>query len=126
MTPALERVRQCRQWNPAHFVVLAQFLNRPRARQGCRPASFNFVFRSARLFAIVSRPLVAACASRLNGTGGSMRRTWLFGLFFLSGASALIYELIWQRLLHLVVGVSTFATSAVLAAFMGDWPWGHC
>ena len=46
-------------------------------------------------------------------------RRWLYGLFFLSGASSLIYELIWQRLLNLVFGVSTLAVSAVLAAFMG-------
>jgi spermidine synthase len=46
-------------------------------------------------------------------------RGWLYGLFFLSGVSALIYELIWQRLLNLVFGVSTLAVSAVLAAFMG-------
>jgi len=48
-----------------------------------------------------------------------MRQFWLYNLFFLSGVSALIYELIWQRLLHLVLGVSTLAVSAVLAAFMG-------
>src|ERR1700722_19428167 len=49
----------------------------------------------------------------------AMRRTALFGLFFLSGASALAYEILWQRHLHLVFGVSTSAVSAVLAAFMG-------
>ncbi len=43
----------------------------------------------------------------------------LYGLFFLSGGSALIYELIWQRCLNLVFGVSTLAVSGVLAAFMG-------
>src|SRR5689334_6696115 len=48
-----------------------------------------------------------------------MRRAWLYGLFFLSGASALMYELLWQRLLHLLFGVSTPAVGAVLAAFMG-------
>jgi spermidine synthase len=48
-----------------------------------------------------------------------MRRSWLYGLFFLSGMSALIYELIWQRQLHLIFGVSTLAISSVLAAFMG-------
>jgi spermidine synthase len=42
----------------------------------------------------------------------------LYGLFFLSGASALIYEVVWQRLLNLVFGVSTLAVSTVLAAFM--------
>src|SRR5262249_44401251 len=48
-----------------------------------------------------------------------MKRAWLYGLFFLSGTSALIYEILWQRLLHLVFGVSTLSVSAVLAAFMG-------
>ena len=48
-----------------------------------------------------------------------MRRFWLYVLFFLSGASALVYELVWQRLLNLVFGVSTLSVSAVLAAFMG-------
>jgi spermidine synthase len=48
-----------------------------------------------------------------------MRRAWLGGLFFLSGASALVYELVWQRQLNLVFGVSTLSVSATLAAFMG-------
>src|SRR5437763_8202935 len=48
-----------------------------------------------------------------------MRRGGLYTLFFLSGASALIYELVWQRLLNLLFGVSTLSVSAVLAAFMG-------
>jgi spermidine synthase len=48
-----------------------------------------------------------------------MRRTALYALFFLSGASALIYELVWQRHLNLLFGVSTLSVSAVLAAFMG-------
>ena len=48
-----------------------------------------------------------------------MRRVFLYGLFFLSGASALVYELVWQRLLNLVFGVSTLSVSSVLAAFMG-------
>jgi spermidine synthase len=46
------------------------------------------------------------------------RRGWLYGLFFFSGVSSLIYELVWQRLLNLVFGVSTLSASAVLAAFM--------
>jgi spermidine synthase len=47
-----------------------------------------------------------------------MRRRGLYGLFFFSGTSALIYEVVWQRLLNLVFGVSTLSVSAVLAAFM--------
>src|SRR5437588_9479798 len=48
-----------------------------------------------------------------------MRRSGIYALFFLSGVSTLIYELVWQRLLNLVFGVSTLSVSAVLAAFMG-------
>src|SRR5438309_10482144 len=47
-----------------------------------------------------------------------MPRRGLYGLFFLSGVSALIYEVVWQRLLNLVFGVSTLSVSAVLAAFL--------
>ena len=39
-------------------------------------------------------------------------------LFFVSGASALIYEVLWARHLALVFGATTQAASAVLAAFM--------
>jgi spermidine synthase len=39
-------------------------------------------------------------------------------MFFLSGFSALVNEILWQRYLHLTLGVTTAATSAVLAAFM--------
>src|SRR5712691_11946763 len=39
--------------------------------------------------------------------------------FVLSGATALIYEILWARMLGLVVGATTLAVSAVLAAFMG-------
>ena len=39
-------------------------------------------------------------------------------IFILSGASALIYEVIWMRQLTLVFGSTVFATSTVLTAFM--------
>ena len=39
-------------------------------------------------------------------------------LFFLSGVSALIYQVLWMRLLALVFGVTIHAASTVLAAFM--------
>src|SRR6266516_1747217 len=39
--------------------------------------------------------------------------------FVLSGATALIYEVLWARMLGLVFGATTLAVSAVLAAFMG-------
>src|SRR2546421_3489922 len=39
--------------------------------------------------------------------------------FFLSGASGLILELLWTRMLTLVFGSTTLAVSTVLTAFMG-------
>ena len=39
--------------------------------------------------------------------------------FLFSGATALIYEVLWARMLGLVFGATTLAISAVLAAFMG-------
>jgi len=39
--------------------------------------------------------------------------------FVLSGATALVYEVLWSRMLGLVLGATTVAISAVLTAFMG-------
>lgn len=39
-------------------------------------------------------------------------------LFFASGACALIYQVMWLRLLSLVFGVTVYAASTVLAGFM--------
>lgn len=39
-------------------------------------------------------------------------------LFFVSGASALMYQTLWLRLLALVFGVTVYAASTVLASFM--------
>lgn len=50
----------------------------------------------------------------------------LAALFYASGFSALIYQVLWVRLLGLVFGVTLYAASTVLAAFMaglaaGSW-----
>jgi spermidine synthase len=50
---------------------------------------------------------------------GSQLRTIAMALLFFGGASALIYEVTWVRLLSLGFGVSVYAVSAVLTAFMG-------
>jgi spermidine synthase len=42
----------------------------------------------------------------------------LLTLFFLSGACALIYQILWLRLLGLVFGVTVYAASTVWASFM--------
>ncbi len=39
-------------------------------------------------------------------------------LFFISGATALIYQVIWVRLFGMVFGVTAFATGTVLSSFM--------
>jgi len=43
----------------------------------------------------------------------------LLPLFFVSGACGLVYEVVWTRLLGLAVGHTTYALTAVVAAFMG-------
>lgn len=48
-----------------------------------------------------------------------MRRVAVLSLFAVSGAAALIYEVVWTRLLTLHMGHGLAAASAVLAAFMG-------
>ena len=48
-------------------------------------------------------------------------RVWLValcGTFFLSGASALAYQLLWLRTLGLIFGVTAYAASTVWASFM--------
>src|SRR5918992_2175484 len=40
-------------------------------------------------------------------------------LFFVSGACALVYQVLWLRLLGLVFGVTIHAATTVLASFMG-------
>ena len=58
-----------------------------------------------------------------------VRRT-IFGLFLVSGISGLIYEVVWVRQLSLIFGVSVYAVSAVLTAYMagmalGSYVFGH-
>ena len=48
-----------------------------------------------------------------------MRRSPFLVLFAVSGAAALIYEVVWTRMLTLHMGHGLAAASAVLAAFMG-------
>lgn len=46
------------------------------------------------------------------------RQSMLFGLFFLSGAAALIYQTAWHRLLGLFAGADTIAAALVVGAFL--------
>jgi spermidine synthase len=47
-----------------------------------------------------------------------LRRSVLFGLFFLSGTAALIYQTAWHRLLGLFAGADTIAAALVVGAFL--------
>ena len=42
----------------------------------------------------------------------------VFLLFFASGMSGLIYEVVWLRILSRTIGVTAYATAVTLAAFM--------
>ena len=48
-----------------------------------------------------------------------MRLILLYTVFFVSGASSLICEIAWARMLVLVLGNTLSATGMILAAFMG-------
>jgi spermidine synthase len=43
----------------------------------------------------------------------------IFSLFLLSGATSLVYEVLWLRKLILIFGSTQFATSTILSTFMG-------
>src|SRR5438067_9124033 len=47
------------------------------------------------------------------------RRRLFVGLYAASGAAALVYEVVWTRILTLQLGHTVAAASTVLAAFMG-------
>ena len=47
-----------------------------------------------------------------------MPRRALFLLFFGSGASGLVYQVLWMRALSLTMSVSVYAATTVLCAFM--------
>ena len=57
---------------------------------------------------------------QIRTTGINDSTILLIGLcFIVSGATGLIYEVLWARMLGLVFGATTLAVSTVLAAFMG-------
>ena len=46
-------------------------------------------------------------------------RRWILVLLLLSGSCGLIYEVLWMKLLTLVIGNTVFSITTVLSAFMG-------
>lgn len=68
-----------------------------------------------RVSTVAAEPLVTPAVSFLS------RRFFpvLLLLFFLSGCSALIYEVVWYQLLQLVIGSTAVSLGVLLATFMG-------
>jgi spermidine synthase len=54
----------------------------------------------------------------------SLRSTIIL-LYFFSGASALIYQIVWARMPGLIVGTAVTAWAAVLVAYMGGMALGY-
>ena len=52
------------------------------------------------------------------------RSPLVYFLFFVSGITALIYEIVWTRMLTLVFGHTVFSVSVVLSAFMAGLGFG--
>ena len=65
-----------------------------------------------------------------DGRGGSLKRSWFFAFFFISGFCSLVYEVVWLRLSMARFGVTTPMVSIVLSVFMtglglGSWAGGR-
>ncbi len=56
--------------------------------------------------------------------GGTPPRICVLLFFFVSGATGLIYEVVWTRLLTLVMGNTHYSVATVLTAFMGGLAFG--
>lgn len=62
---------------------------------------------------------------RADNESGPFPAAVLYTLFFLSGATALVFETLWFRLAGLAFGNSLWASSLVLASFMGGLAIGN-
>src|SRR5262245_62069237 len=59
-----------------------------------------------------------------TATSRASRHLFIGALFFASGVSALIYELLWVRKVTFVVGAHAYAVSTVLASFFAGMAGG--
>lgn len=64
--------------------------------------------------------------SRYDGFMQPKNRGWLIlALFFCSGATALVYEVVWSKFLSQMFGSTVYAQTVVLAVFMGGLALGN-
>lgn len=66
-----------------------------------------------------SSAVMAGKTATRPDAGGVLVFLAIIVLFFSSGFSSLIYQVVWTRTLGLIFGATTFATATVLAIFMG-------
>ena len=57
--------------------------------------------------------------ARKTGVASDRTRPLILGFLLVSGASGLIYEILWMKMLTLVIGNTVFSVTTVLTAFMG-------
>jgi len=55
----------------------------------------------------------------VSGSSDRFERLFLPALFLLSGISGLVYQVVWMRMLVRVFGITVYATSTIIAVFMG-------
>jgi Kef-type K+ transport system membrane component KefB len=61
---------------------------------------------------------------KIAGRAISIRKSLLCILFFASGATSLAYEVLWTKVLTLLLGTTAIAVSAVVCSVMGGVPQG--
>jgi len=60
----------------------------------------------------------ASVGGNMNRSGRHVFYLLVLACFFLSGAAGLIYEVVWARQLSLFLGITSFAHTAVITAYM--------
>lgn len=70
------------------------------------------------VFLLVQGFWLARCMGRENFAQVANSRSTLAGLFFLSGMAALIYQVVWQRLLFTLFGVNIESVTLIVSVFM--------
>jgi spermidine synthase len=92
------------------------------ARKHLAPDGAKKLLKVHAINILLLRSKADVMTSRFEATPNTYSRSTivLIGMcFVLSGATGLIYEVLWARMLGLVFGATTLAVSTVLAAFMG-------
>lgn len=82
--------------------------------------SLENLYSEAEVIRLERRDATAERPSTMSSTSpGRVHFGLVCLLFFLSGCTALVYQIVWVRLLSLSFGASTYALAAVLIAYMG-------